>query len=74
MILRRLVESVVPAHADRLVLDVGCGTGANLAALAVAYQCVGVDTSAEGIELARGAVSSDRVSPRLCAGALLPTC
>jgi SAM-dependent methyltransferase len=52
-ILRRIVEAVVPADAGRLVLDVGCGTGANLGALAGGYQCVGIDTSAQAIELAR---------------------
>jgi SAM-dependent methyltransferase len=52
-ILRSIVETVVPPGEGRVVLDVGCGTGANLAALAGAYQCVGIDTSAEGIELAR---------------------
>jgi SAM-dependent methyltransferase len=53
-ILRRVIESVVPPHRDRLIVDVGCGTGANLGALADAYECVGIDTSAEAIELARG--------------------
>jgi SAM-dependent methyltransferase len=52
-ILRRIVGSVVPAGDGRLVLDVGCGTGANLGALAGDYQCVGIDTSAQAIELAR---------------------
>ncbi|HEY2881334.1 MAG TPA: class I SAM-dependent methyltransferase [Pirellulales bacterium] len=36
-----------------IVVDIGCGTGANLAALAGDYLCVGIDTSAEAIELAR---------------------
>ncbi len=44
----------MPPGSGRVVLDVGCGTGANLAAMADAYRCVGIDTSAEGIELARG--------------------
>jgi SAM-dependent methyltransferase len=35
------------------VIDVGCGTGANLAALADRYNCVGIDASPEAIELAR---------------------
>jgi SAM-dependent methyltransferase len=52
-ILRRIVEAVVPADSGRLVLDVGCGTGANLGALAGHYQCVGVDTSAQAIGLAQ---------------------
>ncbi len=35
------------------VVDIGCGTGANLAALAGDYDCAGIDTSAEAIALAR---------------------
>jgi 2-polyprenyl-3-methyl-5-hydroxy-6-metoxy-1,4-benzoquinol methylase len=43
-----------PGFANRpIVVDIGCGTGANLAALADEYRCVGIDTSAEAIELAR---------------------
>lgn len=42
------------------ILDVGCGSGANLAALATLgkYELSGVDVSTEGIELARKAVPS----------------
>jgi SAM-dependent methyltransferase len=36
-----------------VVIDVGCGTGANLADLAGPYRCVGIDTSEEAIRLAR---------------------
>lgn len=52
-ILRSLIEAIVPPHQNRLVIDVGCGTGGNLAELADAYQCLGVDTSADGIRLAQ---------------------
>lgn len=51
-IMRALVREVVPPGTGALVVDVGCGTGANLAALADEYRCVGIDTSAEAIELA----------------------
>jgi 2-polyprenyl-3-methyl-5-hydroxy-6-metoxy-1,4-benzoquinol methylase len=59
-ILRQLVHKVAPPSAIAmheyrkrlLVVDIGCGTGANLAALADEYRCVGVDTSAEAIDLA----------------------
>ncbi len=37
----------------KIVVDIGCGTGANLAALADEYRCVGIDTSDEAIALAR---------------------
>lgn len=36
-----------------IVIDVGCGTGANIAALAGAYRCIGIDTAPSAIELAR---------------------
>ncbi len=37
----------------RIIVDIGCGTGANLVAFADEYRCVGVDTSAEAIKLAQ---------------------
>ena len=52
-IMRRLIESLLPPDPDALVIDVGCGTGANIAALAGDYRCLGIDSSREAIELAR---------------------
>ena len=52
-ILRAIVGQILPPSAVTTVIDVGCGTGANLAALAAEYHCVGIDTSAEAIALAR---------------------
>ena len=52
-IMRDLVRQVLPASEQSLVVDVGCGTGANLAALASEYPCVGIDPSVEAIALAR---------------------
>jgi trans-aconitate methyltransferase len=54
-IMRDLVRQVLPASAleSALVVDVGCGTGANIAALAADYDCVGIDPSPEAIALAR---------------------
>ena len=52
-ILCRLAAEVLPPSPQSLVVDVGCGTGGNLAALADRYRCVGIDTSAEAVELAR---------------------
>jgi SAM-dependent methyltransferase len=52
-IMSRLVEELLPASPETVVIDVGCGTGANIAALANSYACVGIDTSAEAIELAQ---------------------
>lgn len=50
-VLRALVERLV-APGGRII-DVGCGAGANLAALADRYECLGIDTSAEAVGLAR---------------------
>ena len=52
-IVRRLVAEVLPPTPDTVIVDVGCGTGANIAALADRYRCVGIDTSAEAVGLAQ---------------------
>jgi SAM-dependent methyltransferase len=51
-ILCRLVEEVLAPSSSATIIDVGCGTGGNIAALADRYRCVGIDTSAEAIDLA----------------------
>jgi SAM-dependent methyltransferase len=50
-IMRRLVERVVPPTGQAIV-DLGCGTGANIASLARAHSCVGIDASPEAIAYA----------------------
>lgn len=52
MIMRSLVNQILPPSKQATVVDVGCGTGANLAALARDYDCVGIDPSSKAIELA----------------------
>jgi len=52
-IVGRLIQEVLPPGPDATIVDVGCGTGANIAALADRYDCVGIDTSDQAIELAR---------------------
>lgn len=52
-IVRRLIGQLLPPSPETLVVDVGCGTGANLASLAGHYACAGIDASAEAVELAR---------------------
>src|SRR5215211_3982401 len=52
-IVRSLVEQVVPPSRESVIVDVGCGTGGNLADLAGDYQCVGIDTCEQAIQLAR---------------------
>ena len=51
-ILRRLVRQALPPD-GQTVLDIGCGTGGNLAAFAAEYRCIGWDPSEEAIRLAR---------------------
>jgi len=53
MIIRDLLAATVPPGDGRLVVDIGCGTGANLASLVGDYRCLGADCSPEAIELAR---------------------
>lgn len=58
-IMKTLVAQVLPPG-EGTIVDVGCGTGANIASLADDYDCVGIDTSGEGIELARRRFSNVR--------------
>ncbi len=52
-IIRRLVHQVLPPSAGGTLVDVGCGTGGNLAAFTGEYDCLGWDPSEEAIRLAR---------------------
>ncbi len=52
-ILAALIAKVLPPSPQSMVLDIGCGTGGNVAALAERYACVGIDPSGEAIALAR---------------------
>jgi SAM-dependent methyltransferase len=52
-ILQALVRELLPPGTPSLVVDVGCGTGANAAALAEDYRCVGIDTSPDAVQRAQ---------------------
>lgn len=52
-IMLELVSRLASPGTGMLVVDVGCGTGGNIAALAGDYLTAGIDTSAAAIELAR---------------------
>jgi SAM-dependent methyltransferase len=52
-ILCQLISEVLPPSKETTIVDVGCGTGANIAALADRYRCIGIDTSPEAIALSR---------------------
>ena len=49
--MRRLIEDLLPPGEE--ILDIGCGTGANIAYLAETYRCVGVDVSSIAIQKAK---------------------
>lgn len=52
-IVRDLARELLPPSPSALVVDVGCGTGGNLAGFAADYRCVGIDPSGEAIGLAQ---------------------
>jgi len=52
-IVGRLVREILPPDGQAAIADIGCGTAANLAALAWDYDCTGVDISPEAIGLAK---------------------
>lgn len=52
-IIQELVRYLLPPSKDTLIIDVGCGPGANIAAFAAVYHCIGIDTSAEAVDIAK---------------------
>ena len=50
-ILRKLIAQVAPPSPDTLLVDIGCGTGANIGALAEDYACVGIGPFSPGHSL-----------------------
>jgi len=52
-LLLRIVAEVVPDRRCALIADVGCGTGANTAALASQHPAIGLDVSSTAVALAR---------------------
>lgn len=56
-IMRALVEQLAPPHTGKTVVDVGCGTGANIASLAEGYRAIGIDAAAEAIDRAQSRFS-----------------
>jgi SAM-dependent methyltransferase len=52
-IVRDIVAQLLPPSGGGRVVDVGCGTGANLAALASDYTCEGIDPSDQAVAYAR---------------------
>jgi SAM-dependent methyltransferase len=52
-IMRELILRVAASDGDTVAVDIGCGTGGNIAALADRFRCVGIDESADAIARAR---------------------
>jgi len=52
-ILRTLIHELLPPSKKRIIMDIGCGTGANTAALAEGYTAIGIDPGADGIAFAK---------------------
>ena len=52
-ILCALVDELLPTGRRSVIVDVGCGAGGNLAALADRHECVGIDASEEALGHAR---------------------
>jgi SAM-dependent methyltransferase len=52
-VLMPLIHTLVPAGEGRKLVDIGCGAGANVAAFADSYECVGIDISEELIVAGR---------------------
>jgi SAM-dependent methyltransferase len=50
-VLKELIHRTLPVGGS--VIDIGCGTGGNINTLAGDYPCLGLDASAEAIDLAR---------------------
>jgi SAM-dependent methyltransferase len=52
-IVSELVRRLVPPSKEEVIVDIGCGTGGNIAAFAQEYSCLGIDPSDEAIHSAR---------------------
>ena len=52
-IMHRIIGRLMEPSTSRLIVDVGCGPGGNIASFAAMYRCLGVDTSIPAIDLAR---------------------
>lgn len=59
-ILRALLHAIAPRSTGVALLDIGCGTGGNAAALAGEYDVMGIDPSADAIAFAQARFPSVR--------------
>lgn len=52
-IMLALAEAIVPPSLETTAIDIGCGTGGNLAVLAGKYRALGIDASPDAVAFAR---------------------
>jgi 2-polyprenyl-3-methyl-5-hydroxy-6-metoxy-1,4-benzoquinol methylase len=52
-ILNAVVDELLPPPRRGVIVDIGCGAGGNLAALADRHECIGIDASEEALSHAR---------------------
>jgi SAM-dependent methyltransferase len=52
-IVQRVINHLLTGVDNANIVDIGCGTGANIASLMDRYSCVGVDLSQDAVSLAR---------------------
>lgn len=52
-ILVELARHILGTRPDALVVDVGCGTGANIAALSTLYRCTGIEPAEAAVRIAQ---------------------
>ena len=71
-IMVEIVRRIAPAKSR--VVDIGCGTGANLAALARDFTCVGIDPSPVAIQLAQARFPEIRFICGSASEGLSPPC
>ena len=65
----RLITSILRNHKSRSVVDLGCGTGYHVRALAkFGFEAVGIDISKQNIQFARTKAQQENVHPRFVVG------
>ena len=52
-IVTELIHRTVPPSTGKAIVDIGCGTGGNIASLVNDYTCIGMDPSEEAVRRAR---------------------
>lgn len=65
----RLIASILQSHGSQSLVDLGCGTGYHVRALAkLGFEATGIDASEANIRFARRRAAKERVHPRFLLG------